>query len=70
MANPALRPKLLGLGKTADEVRAEWACPRPWCCTACSQANRPSNTLLARQLTPHTLGALAALYEHSVQCAA
>ena len=24
------------------------------------------NTLLARQLTPHTLGALVALYEHSV----
>jgi glucose-6-phosphate isomerase len=28
--------------------------------------NRPSNTLLAERLTPHTLGALVALYEHSV----
>lgn len=27
--------------------------------------NRPSNTLLAKRLTPHTLGALVALYEHS-----
>ena len=28
--------------------------------------NRPSNTLLAERLTPTTLGALVALYEHSV----
>jgi glucose-6-phosphate isomerase len=28
--------------------------------------NRPTNTLLAEQLTPHALGALVALYEHSV----
>lgn len=27
--------------------------------------NRPSNTLLAKRLTPRTLGALVALYEHS-----
>jgi glucose-6-phosphate isomerase len=30
------------------------------------QGNRPTNVLLAEQLTPHTLGALIALYEHSV----
>jgi glucose-6-phosphate isomerase len=28
--------------------------------------NRPTNVLLAGKLTPHTLGALVALYEHSV----
>ncbi len=28
--------------------------------------NRPSNTLLLQKLTPHTLGALTALYEHKV----
>ncbi len=28
--------------------------------------NQPSNTILAERLTPHTLGALVALYEHSV----
>ena len=28
--------------------------------------NRPSNTILADRLTPHALGALVALYEHSV----
>ena len=30
------------------------------------EGNRPSNVILAEQLTPHTLGALVALYEHSV----
>jgi glucose-6-phosphate isomerase len=30
------------------------------------EGNRPSNTLLADQLTPRALGALVALYEHSV----
>ena len=28
--------------------------------------NQPSNTILAERLTPYTLGALVALYEHSV----
>ena len=31
-----------------------------------SAGNRPTSTILADQLTPHTLGALVALYEHSV----
>ncbi|MFT6436149.1 MAG: glucose-6-phosphate isomerase, partial [Candidatus Azotimanducaceae bacterium] len=30
--------------------------------------NRPSNTLLLDQLTPQTLGALVALYEHKIFC--
>jgi glucose-6-phosphate isomerase len=30
------------------------------------EGNRPSNTILAEQLTPETLGKLVALYEHSV----
>ena len=30
------------------------------------QGNRPTNVLLAEQLTPYILGALVALYEHSV----
>ena len=28
--------------------------------------NRPSSTILAEKLTPHVLGSLIALYEHSV----
>jgi glucose-6-phosphate isomerase len=30
------------------------------------EGNRPTSTLLAEKLTPHVLGALVALYEHSV----
>ena len=30
------------------------------------EGNRPSNTLLLERLTPHALGTLVALYEHSV----
>ena len=30
------------------------------------QGNRPSSVILAEQLTPRTLGALIALYEHKV----
>jgi glucose-6-phosphate isomerase len=30
------------------------------------EGNRPTSTILAETLTPHTLGALTALYEHSV----
>jgi glucose-6-phosphate isomerase len=30
------------------------------------EGNRPSNTILAEQLDPETLGKLIALYEHSV----
>ena len=30
------------------------------------EGNRPSNTLLLERLTPHALGTLIALYEHSV----
>ena len=30
------------------------------------EGNRPTNVLLAERLTPYTLGALVALYEHSV----
>jgi len=65
MANLFAQSEALAFGKTADEVRDEG--------TAAAlvphrtfEGNRPSNTLLAEQLTPQTLGALVALYEHSV----
>ena len=31
-----------------------------------TEGNRPTNTILADALTPHSLGALVALYEHNV----
>jgi glucose-6-phosphate isomerase len=65
MANLFAQSEALAFGKTAQEVAAEG--------TAAElvphrvfEGNRPSNTLLAERLTPKTLGALVALYEHSV----
>jgi len=63
MANLFAQSQALAFGKTADEVRnegtPEWLVPH-----RCFAGNRPSNTILADRLTPHTLGALVALYEH------
>jgi glucose-6-phosphate isomerase len=65
MANLFAQTEALAFGKTCDEVRAEgvpdWLAPH-----RSFDGNRPSNTILAERLTPGTLGALVALYEHSV----
>ncbi|HZX90191.1 MAG TPA: glucose-6-phosphate isomerase [Rudaea sp.] len=64
MANLFAQSEALAFGKTAEQVRAEgtpeWLVPH-----RCFDGNRPSNTILADSLTPHTLGALIALYEHA-----
>jgi glucose-6-phosphate isomerase len=65
MANLFAQAEALAFGKTADEVRAEGV-PEALVPHRVFEGNRPSNTLLASRLTPHTLGALVALYEHSV----
>jgi glucose-6-phosphate isomerase len=65
MANLFAQSEALAFGKNADEVRAEGT-PDPLVPHRTFEGNRPSNTLLAQRLTPHTLGALVALYEHSV----
>jgi glucose-6-phosphate isomerase len=65
MANLFAQTEALAFGKTEAEVKAEgvpqWLAPH-----RSFDGNRPSNTVLARRLTPETLGALVALYEHSV----
>ena len=65
MANFFAQTEALAFGKTAEAVRtegtAEALVPH-----RVFEGNRPSNTLLAQRLTPHALGALVALYEHSV----
>ena len=65
MANVFAQTEALAFGRTAQEVRAEgtpeWLVPH-----RVFEGNRPSNTILADELTPATLGALVALYEHSV----
>jgi glucose-6-phosphate isomerase len=56
MANVFAQSKALAFGKTAPPGE-------PY---RNFEGNRPSNTLLAEKLTPEILGALVALYEHSV----
>jgi len=65
MANLLAQAEALAFGKTAEQVKAEgtpdWLVPHRVC-----EGNRPSTVILAERLTPETLGALVALYEHSV----
>jgi glucose-6-phosphate isomerase len=65
LANVFAQTEALAFGKTPEQVRAEgtpdWLVPH-----RVFEGNRPSNTLLAKQLTPEILGKLVALYEHSV----
>ena len=65
MANLFAQSEALAFGKTLAQVQAEGtkADVAPH---RVFEGNRPSNTLLADRLTPHSLGALVALYEHSV----
>lgn len=65
MANLFAQTEALAFGKTADEVRAEGT-PDSLVPHRVFAGNRPTNTLLAERLTPQILGALVALYEHSV----
>ena len=65
MANVFAQAEALAFGKTAEEVKAEGVAdalvPHK-----VFEGNRPSNVLLADELTPALLGSLIALYEHSV----
>jgi glucose-6-phosphate isomerase len=65
MANFIAQTEALAFGKTAEEVAAEGVAPAlvPH---KTFPGDRPSSTLLADALTPATLGALIALYEHKV----
>ncbi len=65
MANVFAQTQALAFGKTADELRAEGT-PERLVPHRTFEGNRPTNTILADRLTPRTLGALIALYEHSV----
>ncbi len=65
MANLFAQSEALAFGKSAAEVAAEGT-PAALVAHRAFEGNRPSNTILAERLTPHALGALVALYEHSV----
>jgi glucose-6-phosphate isomerase len=65
IANVCAQTEALAFGKTPEQVEAEgtpkWLVPH-----RVFEGNRPSNTILAKRLTPEVLGKLVALYEHSV----
>jgi glucose-6-phosphate isomerase len=65
MSNVFAQAEALAFGKTEQEVRAEGTAEAvvPH---RVFEGNRPTNVILAETLTPFTLGALVALYEHSV----
>jgi glucose-6-phosphate isomerase len=65
LANLVAQAEALAFGRTTDEVRAEGG-PAEQVPHRVLEGNRPSNLLLAERLTPATLGALIALYEHKV----
>ncbi len=65
MANLFAQAEAFAFGKTAEDLKAEGSPDFQTPFRVC-EGNRPSNVILAEALTPRTLGALIALYEHSV----
>jgi glucose-6-phosphate isomerase len=65
MANLFAQTEALAFGKTEEQCRAEGD-PENLIPFKMFEGNRPTNTLLADQLNPETLGALIALYEHKI----
>jgi glucose-6-phosphate isomerase len=65
MSNVFAQAEALAFGKSEEEVRAdgtdEAIAPH-----RVMEGNRPTNVILAEELTPRILGVLVALYEHSV----
>ena len=65
LANLLAQTEALAFGRTAEELAAEGG-PELQVPHRVTEGNRPSNTILAERLTPGSLGALVALYEHKV----
>jgi len=65
MANMFAQTEALAFGKTTEEVKREGV-PDALVPAKEFDGNRPTTTVLAERLTPATLGALIALYEHAV----
>jgi glucose-6-phosphate isomerase len=73
LANFFAQTEALMTGKTADEVRAELVAagvPEPRIAQLVPHrtfpGNRPTTSILVQRVTPRTLGALIALYEHKI----
>jgi glucose-6-phosphate isomerase len=65
MSNVFAQAEALAFGKTEAEVRAEGTAEHI-VAHRVMEGNRPTNVILAEELTPRTLGSLVALYEHMV----
>ncbi len=65
MSNVFAQAEALAFGRTEQEVRAEGG-PEQVVPHRVMEGNRPTNVILAEELTPRTLGSLVALYEHMV----
>jgi glucose-6-phosphate isomerase len=65
VANVFAQTEALAFGRTPEQVRADGVTEKlvPH---RTFEGNRPSSTIMAEELTPEVLGALVALYEHSV----
>jgi glucose-6-phosphate isomerase len=65
MSNVFAQAEALAFGKTPEELKAEGSPDFQTPFRVC-EGNRPTNVILVDKLTPRTLGALVALYEHNV----
>jgi glucose-6-phosphate isomerase len=65
VANVFAQTEALAFGRTPEQVRADGV-SEELVPHKTFEGNRPTSTILAEELTPETLGALIALYEHSV----
>ena len=65
MANLVAQAEAMAFGRTEGDLRAAQT-PAELVPHKQMDGNRPTSVLLADRLTPHALGALVALYEHSV----
>jgi glucose-6-phosphate isomerase len=65
ISNVFAQAEALAFGKTEEEVRAEGT-PDHIVPHRVFEGNRPTNVILADELTPRALGTLVALYEHMV----
>jgi glucose-6-phosphate isomerase len=68
LSNFFAQPEALAFGKTEEEVRTELGPGQTEALykSKVFEGNKPSNSLMFPKLTPATLGALIALYEHKI----
>ncbi len=73
MSNFFAQTEALAFGKTAETVKAEFVAAGKSESEVASlvpfkvfEGNRPTNSILVKQITPRTLGSLIAMYEHKI----